>query len=174
MILLLLKFLADKLECSHMSGCKELSRDLGEVFRLDASAKGQEVCVGGWLSAEGRSTKEAPWFSVVLTRKNAPWTFARGEPFRTIATLKLLGALLGMMVLLPVENFDRALAATLSQPSGTSSQVAGFSSQEFGARTETMTGACPSHVASSMPPVPTIDDVPAAMHAAVDWYPAMG
>ena len=42
-----------------------------------------------------------------LTRRNAPWAFARGEPFRTIASLELMGALLGVMVLLPVTDFDR-------------------------------------------------------------------
>ena len=39
-----------------------------------------------------------------LTRPTAPWAFARGEPFRTIATLELLGALVGLMVLVPDED----------------------------------------------------------------------
>ena len=101
MLLILMEFLAGQLETSHMMGCREEAKDLGELFRLDAKAEGQEVAIGGWLSAEGRATKDAPWFAVRLTRKNAAWAFARGEPFRTIASLELLGALVGVMVLLP-------------------------------------------------------------------------
>ena len=124
MLLLLLSFLADKLESRHMSGCKEISQDMGEVFRLDAAAKGQEVCVGGWLSAGGRPTKQAPWFSIELTRVNAPWAFARGEPFRTIASLELLGSLLSVMVLLPVDTFDR------SAPSSGLVTIGGFTDNQ--------------------------------------------
>ena len=60
----------------------------------------------------GLNTKEAPWFSVRLTRKTAPWAFARGDPFRTIAALELLGALVGVIVLLPPTRFDRSRATT--------------------------------------------------------------
>ena len=38
---------------------------------------------------------------VRLDRRNAPWAFARGEAFRTIASLELLGALVSVMVLMP-------------------------------------------------------------------------
>ena len=112
MLLILMEFLAGQLENSHMMGCREEAKDLGELFRLDAKAEGQEVAIGGWLSAEGRATKDAPWFAVRLTRKNAAWAFARGEPFRTIASLELLGALVGVMVLLPTKLFDRAAGST--------------------------------------------------------------
>ena len=108
----MMEFLAGQLENSHMMGCREEAKDLGELFRLDAKAEGQEVAIGGWLSAEGRATKDAPWFAVRLTRKNAAWAFARGEPFRTIASLELLGALVGVMVLLPTKLFDRAAGST--------------------------------------------------------------
>ena len=59
-------------------------------FRADARAEGDEVVVGGWLCQGGRAPKEAPWYSVRITRKNMPWVFARGEPFRNIAALELL------------------------------------------------------------------------------------
>ena len=112
MLLILMEFLAGQLENSHMTGCREASKDKGELFRLDAKAEGQEVAIGGWLCSEGRSTKDAPWFAVRLTRKNAAWAFARGEPFRTIASLELLGALVGVMVLLPEQLFDRGAEST--------------------------------------------------------------
>ena len=59
------------------------------------------MCAGGY------TTQQAPWFFVKLNRTNAPWAYARGEPFRTIASLELLGALLGVMLLLPLGDFQR-------------------------------------------------------------------
>ena len=36
-----------------------------------------------------------------LNQRNAPWAFSKGESFRTIASLELLGVLVGLMVLTP-------------------------------------------------------------------------
>jgi hypothetical protein len=75
-----------------------------ERFRSDAKAEGDIVTVGGYQTgtAEGAEIpqKEAKWFLLELTRSSAPWAFAKGEPFRTIASLELLGSLLGIMLLL--------------------------------------------------------------------------
>ena len=101
---------ADRWSECHKSGRRTGSNDLGEVLRLDASARGQEVCTGGWLTTNGHNTKVAPGFSVKLTRSTAPWAFVRGEPFRTTASLEPLGALVGAMVLLPLALFDRSKA----------------------------------------------------------------
>lgn len=43
-------------------------------------------------------TQEARWFKVVLDRASAPWAYRRGEPFRVIAALELLGTLLSIKV----------------------------------------------------------------------------
>ena len=59
------------------------------------------------------STKESPLFSVSLTRKNAPWAFMKGEAFRAIAALELLGALVGVMVLLPLLDAGTGAATAL-------------------------------------------------------------
>ena len=48
--------------------------------------------------------KEARWFFLKLNRHNAPWVFTKGEPFRTIASLEMLGSLLGIMLLLSDSN----------------------------------------------------------------------
>ena len=95
-----------------MAPCREVSKDRGELFRLDAKAEGNSVAIGGWRTAGATRTREAAWFSVVLTRVNAPWAFARGEPFRTIASLELLGALVGVMVLLPLSDWSRSADST--------------------------------------------------------------
>ena len=108
MLLLIMDFLSRSLGEARTVGCRVPAKDRGELFRLDAKAEGDEVCVGGWLCQGGRSTQEAPWFSVRLNKRSAPWAFARGEPFRTIASLELLGALLGVMVLLPLQEYQAA------------------------------------------------------------------
>ena len=112
MVLLLMEYLAEELRTSHATGCREPPKELGELFRLDAKAEGDDVAVGGWLSRDGTPTKEAPWFALRLTRKTAPWAFARGETFRVIASLELLGVLLGVMLLLPVADFTRPAGST--------------------------------------------------------------
>ena len=40
----------------------------------------------------------ARWFAVDLDRVSAPWAFARGEPFRTIAALELFATLICVVV----------------------------------------------------------------------------
>ena len=67
--------------------------DLGVAFRADAKAEGQCVRIGGWECIRGTRPAEARWFAVDLTRTNAPWAFARGEPYRTIASLELFATL---------------------------------------------------------------------------------
>jgi hypothetical protein len=66
------------------------------------------VTVGGYQTQdeEGKEIphKEAKWFLLTLTRITAPWAFIKGEPFRAIASLELLGSLLGVMLL--VEGND--------------------------------------------------------------------
>ena len=101
MIMLILRFISEELGRARMSECRSRTADLGEVFRLDAKAQGEVVSIGGWRCRAGRPTRESEWFAVRLDRRNAPWAFSRGEAFRTIASLELLGALVGVMVLLP-------------------------------------------------------------------------
>ena len=43
------------------------------------------------------ATSASPWFSIELNRRSAPWPYHRGEPFRSIAALEALGALLGVV-----------------------------------------------------------------------------
>ena len=75
-----------------------------ERFRSDAKAEGDLVTVGGYETFDSRgypiAKKKAKWFLIKLTRSNAPWAFCKGEPFRTIAALEMLGSLLGIMLLL--------------------------------------------------------------------------
>ena len=51
--------------------------------------------IGGYTThtAKGEriAHKDAAWFMLELNRKTAPWAYDRGEPFRAIASLGLLG-----------------------------------------------------------------------------------
>ena len=80
MLLLIIKHLARELRSAKTTSCREDGKRLGELFRLDAKAEGETVAIGGWLSQNGRSSKEATWFAVTITRANAPLAFARGRP----------------------------------------------------------------------------------------------
>ena len=87
MVVLIMKYLSKELLQVRAMPCQRRALFLGEVFRLDAKAEGDTVAVGGWRSADGAKSSEAAWFSVRLNRRNAPWAFARGEAFRTIASI---------------------------------------------------------------------------------------
>ena len=67
---------------------------------MDAKAEGESIGIGGWLPVRHGSGKISkalsPWFSVELDRSSAPWAYHKGEPFRAIAALEALGALLGV------------------------------------------------------------------------------
>ena len=78
MILLVMKFLTVELRRCRMAECPRRTKDLGEIFRLDAKAEGEEVAIGGWGCLGAKRTEDAPWFAVSLNRRNAPWAFARG------------------------------------------------------------------------------------------------
>ena len=62
------------------------------------------MAIGGYQTHDGLGRgihrQDAKWFYLHLTRKSAPWAFTKGEPFRTIASLELLGSLMGIMLLL--------------------------------------------------------------------------
>ena len=92
MLPILMEFLATELEASYMLGCREESKERGELFRLDAKAEGSEVAIGGWLCDGGRATRDAPWFALKLTHANAAWAFARGghsEPLQRWSSWRL-------------------------------------------------------------------------------------
>ena len=105
-----------------MAECPRRAKDVEEVFRLDAKAEGEEVAIGGWRCLGVSKTQDASWFAVRLNRRNAPWAFQRGEAFRTIASLELLGALVGLMVLVPDDLLKAESVGTATFTCGTDNQ----------------------------------------------------
>ena len=87
----------------------------GLLFRSDAKAEGDSVCIRGWECRGGISTENARWFSVELNQENAPWIFCKGEPFKIISALELLSTLVSVMVFIPpgaAQNGAFALSGT--------------------------------------------------------------
>ena len=83
-----------------------------DIFRVDAKAAGEEIVIGGWETWKKAVQKEACWFSFRLNRKNAA---CKGDPFRSIATLELIGALAAVMVFSPAPEWGTGdSAVTLS------------------------------------------------------------
>ena len=74
---------------------------LGEIFRVDAMADQDGIAIGGWETRDTCITKQARWFHVKLTRRNAPFLYMKGEPFRTISTSELLAVTVAIMVFGP-------------------------------------------------------------------------
>ena len=75
MIMLIMNFIVIELRRERMARCPTRAKNLGEVFRLDAKAEGEQVAIGGWRVAGAPSTREASWFAAKLNRRNAPWAF---------------------------------------------------------------------------------------------------
>ncbi len=73
-----------------------------EAFRIDASAEGDTIGVGGWLPTRNEDgvldRAKSPWFSFALDRHTAPWAYSKGQPFRTIAALEAVGVLVALIV----------------------------------------------------------------------------
>ena len=108
----LLKYLMEALEGDGRAAkVRPRSSSIGPAFRADAKAEGQLVCIGGWECLGGCPPGMARWFSVVLTRKTAPWAFSRGEPFRTIAALELFASLVSVLVFSP--SWPRSTTGTV-------------------------------------------------------------
>ena len=76
------------------------------------------VVLGGWSLLGGANPATASWFCIQLTPADTPWVFEK-EPFRKIASLELLAALVGLLLLDPVTKTDRLKFASLSLSAGT-------------------------------------------------------
>ncbi len=72
-----------------------------DAFRVDAHAEGHVIGIGGWLprrdSDGALQTWLSPWFSFQLDYAAAPWAYARGEPYRSIAALEAVGVLVALL-----------------------------------------------------------------------------
>ena len=107
MVKMAAKFLDDRIgDQALVRSCYETGERIHDVeperFRADAKAEGDVVGIGGWECRNRHGpvpAVEARWFAIHLDRTIAPWVFRRGEPFRQIASLELLGTFLCYLAL---------------------------------------------------------------------------
>ena len=96
-------FFAGQLERSHGTGRREASKDQGVLCRLGTSM---------WWPArlarrQGSSLQGSPLvLAAKFVKRTAPWASTGRGTFRAIASLGLLGAQVGIMVLLSEQWFD--------------------------------------------------------------------
>ena len=97
------------------------------MFRTDAKAEGGTVAIGGWRPMRGSNgvidLSLSPWFAVHLTPSSAPWAFARGEPFRAVASLELLATVVGLIVFSPEPSGREEMEGIITVTSLTDSMV---------------------------------------------------
>ena len=97
-VAVLLDFVKEEINKEPMTRPRRWEDEVLEVFRVDAKAEGDHIVVGGWEIPESGNTLDARWFSVVLNRRNAPWAYLKGEPFRNIASLELVAVLVAVIL----------------------------------------------------------------------------
>jgi hypothetical protein len=85
-------------EGNRMSDCTLPTKDYGELFRTDAKGELDYIVLGGWECKDGIPPSEARWFSLRVTKDEAPWLFDRGHGSRTIASSELLGTLVAVFL----------------------------------------------------------------------------
>ena len=82
--------------------------------------------VGGWEVADALGKpvahEEARWFTVSLDRSSAPWAYRRGEPFRVIAALELLGNLLAVKLFIGPSEGEGRWSGKISAKASTDNQ----------------------------------------------------
>eukprot|EP00438_Fugacium_kawagutii_P024076 Skav212939 [mRNA] locus=scaffold374:464240:467185:- [translate_table: standard] len=97
-VAVLLQYIQGEVAREPMSPPKNLVDRPREAFRVDAKAEGDCIVVGGWEIDEDLPGKKGRWFSIRLTRKNAPWAYIKGDPFRSITSLELVAVLSAVML----------------------------------------------------------------------------
>ena len=100
-VALVLEYLAGRFELRRHYPSAVRREKLEEAFRADARATEETIGIGGWLPTRGADGKlnrwASPWYAIELNELTAPWAYSRGLPFRTIAALEALGALISVM-----------------------------------------------------------------------------
>ena len=110
-VIILLEFVKEEVQRRPMRPAEPLEKDPIDIFRVDAKAAGEDIVIGGWETGSSPDTETARWFSFRLNRKIAPWAYLKGDPFRNIATLELIGVLVAVMVLAPESTWAGGSAA---------------------------------------------------------------
>ena len=94
----ILLYLADRFDKGdRLAPPPSRAQPAGILFKTDASADEHSAWVGGWEPHVSGDTKRSRWFALKVTPDWAPWAFIKKNPQRVIASLELLGTVLGVM-----------------------------------------------------------------------------
>jgi hypothetical protein len=85
-----------------MIDCSKPRVEAGEIFRTDAKGAADRVVLGGWRSQGGVNTKDADWFSLFISREEAPWLFRETSRGVTSSPTISAGELLATMMAVEV------------------------------------------------------------------------
>ena len=97
-IRILLEYVKMQISLESMCKPRRVKERSREAFRVDAKAEGECIVIGGWEIPRGSSNEKGRWFSIRLNRRNAPWAYMKGEPFRNIASLELTAVLVAVIL----------------------------------------------------------------------------
>ena len=134
-MVILLEFVGEEVARKPVRSLEPLLTSPTDIFRVDAKAAGEEIVIGGWESWGGVSLSDARRFSFKLNRRSAAWAYLKGDPFRSIATLELIGVLSAVMVLAPgakwAEGDSTVTLTALTDNLGNTHVLKKFSSSRY-------------------------------------------
>ena len=95
---ILLEYVKMQISLESMRKPRRVRERSREAFRVDAKAEGECIVIGGWEIPRYKTGERGRWFSIRLNRRNAPWAYMKGEPFRNIASLELTAVLVAVVL----------------------------------------------------------------------------
>ena len=102
MVRLILQAFYASIRNSCMIPCSVRHETVGDVFRVDAKAQGNNVVIAGWKTGPTPDPSTADWFALTLTKEEVPFVFMKGEPYKVVASLELLAILVGLILFVDV------------------------------------------------------------------------
>ena len=100
-VVILLEFVREEVSRKPVRGLEPLLASPTDIFRVDAKAAGEEIVIGGWDLGTAHRCLGLVGFPSSSTVGTPHGRTCRGDPFRSIATLELIGVLAAVMVLAP-------------------------------------------------------------------------
>ena len=68
MLRTVVNYVTSEIDIDRMRSCRDPVQNLGEMFRVDAKAEGNDVVIGGWATRGEGGQSHAACFSIRLTR----------------------------------------------------------------------------------------------------------
>jgi len=117
-VLVVVRFLRDRLAVRRVQRCHQPLGAPLEALRVDAKAEGETATLGGWRPVRDETGQidkgRSPWFFVALDDQVAPWAYEKDrQPFRVVASLEAVAALVAVLTLGPLDGASRARGAVL-------------------------------------------------------------